>query len=335
MTQQIANPRRTTSGHRRAAMTMECSHLPQPTFRVLAVVALCSTSIAVVSGQPQFKASAELVRITATVTADDSRQIAALSREDFVITERGRAQEITLFSAERQAMSVIFLMDVSSSMKGDAYQHARSAIQTFVRDHFGPTDEALVCVFHTDTSCANRWSRDADALVSALAPIAPQGRTRLLDAVARASEMFTNAQHQKRILIILSDGNDVDSVRSPRAVGAIIRASDLLIYAIAFPSSDTDYFVIPHGRMPSEALVNLPTLRSLTNVTGGSTLPVDAASRIPDAVQRIANELGRQYLLGYVMPPGREGYRELTVRVKRSNVQVRARRGYLAPAAQR
>jgi hypothetical protein len=87
--------------------------------------------------------------------------------------------------------------------------------------------------------------------------------------------------------------------------------------------------------MPSEALVNLPTLRSLTNATGGSTLPVDAASRIPDAVQRIANELGRQYLLGYVMPPGREGYREVTVRVKRSNVQVRARRGYVAPGAKR
>ena len=304
-------------------------------FGVLSLTAICCASTAVVSGQAQFQTSVDLVRITATVIADDSRQIPTLSREDFVITERGRAQEITLFGAERQAMSVVFLVDVSSSMKGDAYQHARSAVQTFVRDHFGPADEALVCIFHTDTACANRWTRDADALMSALAPVAPRGKTRLLDAVARALEMFANAQHQKQVLIILSDGNDVDSVRSPRDLGALIRASDVLIYAIAFPSSDTDYFVIPHGRMPSEALVNLPTLRDLTNVTGGSTLPVNAASRIPDAVQRIANELGRQYLLGYVMPPGPDGYRELTVRVKRSNVQVRARRGYVAPGAKR
>ena len=65
-------------------------------------------SMAAVSRQPQFRASTDLVRVTATVTADEGRrQIAKLAREDFVITDGGRVQEITLFSVEPQPMSVV------------------------------------------------------------------------------------------------------------------------------------------------------------------------------------------------------------------------------------
>ena len=279
--------------------------------------------------QPSFRSAVDLVRVTASVTSDNGRQhVRGLTRDDFVVVDAGREQPIVTFSAEPQAMSVVFLLDISTSMRGTASDHARQAVLAFVRDHFGPRDEAMICVFNTRTTCANRWSRDPTALSDAMAPIPIGGATRVLDAVAFAVGVFAGAQHHKQVLVLLSDGKDVDSNRSPRQVASILRQSDILMYAIAFPSSDTRQLIVPRGQMPGEGLVDLPMLRSLTDPTGGLTQHVTAASRIGEAVDRVVAELGQQYLLAYAVPAGPPGFREITVRLRSSGARVRARRGY-------
>jgi VWFA-related protein len=284
---------------------------------------------AAVSAQPTYKGSVDLVRVTATVTTDGGRRhIGGLSRADFVILDGGREQQIVAFSAERQPVSVVFLVDVSASMQGRAYDHARRALRAFVADHFQPADEALVCVFNTQTTCANRWSRDADALLNALLPIVPEGPTRLYDAVAFVLPLFQGARHPKQVLVILSDGHDVSSELSGGSVSAQLRQTDVMAYAIAFPSSQTRHLAAIPGKMPGEQVLNLPSLRGLTNATGGTTFPVSEASRIGEAVGRIVRDFESQYLLGYLVPEGRPGYRAIDVKLRERSYDVRARRGY-------
>jgi VWFA-related protein len=302
-------------------------------FVILAVVALGNTTA---GAQPTFRTSVDLVRVTATVTAGNGRDhVGGLTSDDFVITDGGREQPITSFSAERQAVSVLFLLDISLSMKGAASEHARRAVLTFVRDYFGHSDEALVCVFNSAVTCANRWTRNADALAAALQPIVPRGATRLLDAVAFVLPLFNEARHRKQVLVVMSDGKDLNSAHSPRAVAEQMRQFDVLTYAIAFPSSDANQLLLSPGSLPGESLLDLPTLRGLTTPTGGRTFPVSSSSRIAEAVRSIVNELGSQYLLGYNMPAGKPGYREITVRLKDKPFDVRARRGYVAAARER
>jgi VWFA-related protein len=226
--------------------------------RPLCTLISCAAAAGILLAQPSFKGAVDLVRVTATVTSDGGRRpVRGLTRDDFVVVDGGREQPIVSFSAEPQAMSVVFLLDISASMRGTASDHAREAVLTFVRDHFGPQDEALICVFNTRTICANRRSRDPAALSAAMAPIPTGGATRVLDAVAFAVGVFDDARHHKQVLVLLSDGRDVDSARSPRQVGSILRQSDVLMYAIAFPSSDSQQLIVPRGRTPGDVLVDL------------------------------------------------------------------------------
>jgi VWFA-related protein len=306
-------------------MAVALSHL------ICAIIA-CIAAGGILLAQPSFKSAVDLVRVTATVMSDGGRRpVRGLTKDDFVIIDGGREQPIVSFSTEPQAMSVVFLIDISASMRGSATEHARQAMLTFVRDHFGLHDEALICVFNARTICANRWSRDPAALSAAMAPIPTGGATRVLDAVAFAVGEFDDARHHKQVLVLLSDGKDVDSERSPRQVASILRQSDVLRYAIGFPSSDTQQQIVPRGRRPGEGLVDLPMLRSLTDPTGGLTQQVTAASRIGEAVGSVAAELGHQYFLAYAVPAGPPGFREIAVRLRSSGDRVRARRGYQIP----
>jgi VWFA-related protein len=308
--------------------------MPAGAAHPLCTLVACATAGAVLLAQPSFRSAVDLVRVTATVTADGGRRhVRGLTRDDFVVVDGGREQPIVSFSAEPQAMSLVFLLDISASMRGTASDHARQAVLTFVRDHFGPQDEALICVFHTRTICANRWSRDPAALSAAMAPIPAGGATRVLDAVVFAVGVFGDARHHKQVLVLLTDGKDIDSERSPRQVASILRQSDVLMYAIAFPSSESQESVVPRGRRPGEALVDLPLLRRLTDPTGGLTQHVTAASRIGEAVGKVVAELGQQYLLAYAVPAGPPGFREITVRLRSNGEKLRARRGYHVPAS--
>jgi VWFA-related protein len=295
------------------------------------VLAALAVSQPVATQQPTYKSSVDIVRVTATVTTDSGREhVRGLTKADFIVEDAGREQPITLFSAERQPVSVLFLLDNSLSMRGTASEHAREAILTFVREYFGPSDEAMVCAFNSAIACANRWTRDARALAFALRRMEPRGATRLFDAIAFSLQQFDRAQHHKQVLVLMSDGKDLNSAHSAGDIVERMRGIELLTYAIAFPSSDANQLLGVPGRLTGERLLDLPALNSLTRPTGGNTIAVNAASRISEAVRTIVDELGNQYLLGYAMPPGPPRYREITVRLKKHSFNVRARRGYVA-----
>jgi Ca-activated chloride channel family protein len=122
-------------------------------------------------------------------------------------------------------------------------------------------------------------------------------------------------------MIVVSDGADTASDRSLLQTIEVVRRNDAFVYAIAIDAQDG----------PESARVNPDALRDITNLTGGYTEVVRSAGDLGPATARIADELNKQYTIGFSSKKPPDGtWRPLRVRVKSGSYYVRARRGYFA-----
>jgi Ca-activated chloride channel family protein len=171
----------------------------------------------------------------------------------------------------------------------------------------------MVIVVGSEVETVASLSRDRQRQYDAVAAVDRWGTTALHDAVIAAIDAVQPATG-RRALVILSDGDDRYSRATAADALARARAADVLIYAIALGE-----------RRP-------PLFAELAALTGGRSAHVEDARRLPETLTSIARELRHQYLIGYTpkRPLDKAGeWRSIQVRVRRPNVQVRARDGYL------
>jgi Ca-activated chloride channel family protein len=133
--------------------------------------------------------------------------------------------------------------------------------------------------------------------------------------------MFNLRSNTRAALIVLSDGADTASDLTLQQAGDVLRHADPLVYAIAIDAPG----VLARTRVNPEAL------RDITRHSGGYTEVVRTAEDLGPATERIANELNKQYLLGYVSSRSPDdGWRAIRVKVRDHAYFIRARRGYYA-----
>jgi len=183
-------------------------------------------------GAFRFKSGVELINVTATVTDGTGRFVPGLGKEDFVVFEDDQPQEVTQFSAERVPVSLGIALDTSQSMSGEKIQAAKSALDRFLFDLFGPDDEFFLYRFSDDPQLLQDWTTDRSALSRSLNRAIPNGRTALYDAVADAVPLAQKGRNLKKALVVISDGNDTSSRTSMREIKQIIRENEALVYAI-------------------------------------------------------------------------------------------------------
>lgn len=290
---------------------------------VVFVVAFLSVPLA--GTQAVFRAGIETVQVTVTVTDADNRLITGLTRDDFEIYEDGERRPITQFTDERVPISLGVLLDGSDSMRGQAIADARAALDRFLGVLLEPTDEAFVGTFNHRPRVFTPWTQPPAALQGRLSDYRPTGSTAIYDALAAAAPRFERRQHTRAALVVISDGADTASDMTLQQARAVLRRADPFVYAIA----------IDDGR-GAETRVNPDALREITGPSGGYTEVVRGADDIGPATERIADELNKQYTLGYTpsKPPDGE-WREIRVRTKNRDYYTRARRGYFAVSANR
>jgi Ca-activated chloride channel family protein len=213
------------------------------------------------------------------------------------------------------------LLDASDSMRGRAIVDARAAVDRFVGTLLEPGDEAFVAAFNHLPRVVVPWTRPPARLSGRLDVFTPSGATAIYDALVATAPLFDTRAHTRAALVVISDGADTASDRTLQQARAFLRRADPFVYAIAIDSAD--------GRASTR--VNPEALREITAPSGGYTEVVDSADDLGPATERIANELNKQYTLGYnpARPPDGE-WREIRVRVKDRNYFTRARRGYYA-----
>lgn len=261
----------------------------------------------------QFSTSVDLVEVYATVTDDKGRLVDGLTKDDFVVYEEGTRQGVTAFAAGDVPLSVALALDRSFSMQGERLRTAKSAAHVFV-GQLRPEDQAMLIGFGSVVETLVPLSRDRVALHEAIRGLSVFGSTALHDAVITALDEVQRGQG-RRALVILSDADDRYSKTSAAQVVATARASDVLVYPVAF------------GNRPT------PLFDDVAAVTGGRSFRVPRLSRLTPVFQEVARELRHHYLLGYVParpePGGEARYRTIRVEVKRPGVTVRARAGYV------
>lgn len=260
----------------------------------------------------QFATAVDLVEVYASVSTAKGEPVEQLTREDFVVREGGVAQPITTFAAGESDLSVALALDRSWSMQGRRLAVAKAAAHTFL-GALRPADQAMLIGIGNSAETLSPLSTDRSAIHHVVAELEPWGATALHDAVLTALDAIGPARG-RRALVLLSDGEDRESVHTEREVVARARRGDVLIYPVAMAT-----------KMPA-------LFEQLAAITGGRAFLARDLSRLAPAFDAIARELRQQYLLGFVPAPSRGGqeWRAIEVEVKRPDVRVRARQGYYA-----
>jgi Ca-activated chloride channel family protein len=332
-------------------------------FRPL-VAASVLAALAVVSTDAQesfkFRSGVELVNVTATVSDQDGRFVSGLRQEDFTVYEDGELQQVSHFSNERVPVSLGIALDTSGSMTPDKMAAARGAIDRFIYDLLGPDDELFFMQFANRPDMVQDWTTDRKRISRAVASVGSAGGTAMYDAIADAVPVAQSGKNRKKALLVISDGNDTNSGTSVGELRQLIRESEVLVYALGVDSTGAYStrrgptiqlppmpipFPIPgrrQGRFPppvgggvwtrgGDERVNAEALRQITDDTGGRTEIVRGFSDLDAATARIADELSKQYYLGYASSGQKDGrWHAIRVEVKNRNLTVRARRGYVA-----
>jgi Ca-activated chloride channel family protein len=264
-----------------------------------------------------------MVLVPVTVTDRSGRLITGLDRSRFKVLDEGVAQPIAAFSVEDLPVSIGLVLDVSGSMK-QKLATARSFVRALLTGA-ETSDEALLL------TCADRpdlqldLTPDIDRLESILVAVRPQGRTALIDSVYQTIDRMKSASHSRKVLVIVSDGQDNYSRHTKSELISKAVESEAQIYAIATPDS-------PGFRKPIElvdANRGLALLSDLAQATGGLSLPIDYAASVTDVAERIARTLHEQYLIGYYPVDALgSGARRIQIKLDVPDLRLYARNRY-------
>jgi len=265
-----------------------------------------------------FRVTSELVSTAVTVRDGEGRLITTLGKGDFTVEEDGVPQPITQFTKERVPVSLSLTLDISDSMRGQRMVDARAALATFLDRLLAVEDEASLLGFNHETRMFGEWTTERAGLRAKLEAIRPSGGTALYDAIDASLPQFESRQHPRAAILLVSDGADTASDRTPTELKQKLVRSDVFLYAIGIDSTDAR----------NSTRINPFTLNELTSQGGGYTEIIRSTAELGPATERIADELNHQYMIGYTPTTRADGkYHSVRVKVSNDAYRVRARRG--------
>ncbi len=273
------------------------------------------------------KVRVDLVTLTLTVTDLYGRYVSGLSKNAFTVFDNGVEQEITYFSDTDAPVSLGILFDVSDSMSGTKIAKARHALERFINTSH-PNDEYFLVAFNNRAQLLLDRTRNGEAVLDKLTLVNPRNNTALYDACYLGIEKVTRGTHQKKAMLIISDGQDNASRYNFGEVRRLMKESDVVVYAVG----------ILDGRDSgsSEGMLGKSFLDELTSVTGGKAFYPETDVEMDEIFERIALELRHQYSIGYVPEDFQTDgkWHKVKVKVKPPRglprLTVRSREGYFA-----
>jgi Ca-activated chloride channel family protein len=278
---------------------------------------------------PRFRLNVEveLVNITATVLDEGGKYMDGLRLEDFQVFEDGEEQKISFFSHDLKVpISVGVLIDQSGSMRHKLQQ----ALQT-VREialALSPQDEMFVVSFDSDVQVRHPFTTNMQAIQRSLRDIKSGGETAAYDAIELAMRQMRSARHQKKILLMVTDGFDTKSRINATQVEDILKRAEVLVYAIGIDDDDNDPLALRRTRYHIYHYM----LGRLTAVSGGRAFRLFTGRNyaLNSLAAVLLEELHQQYTLSYYPTSTREGsaWRQVEVKVRRTGSQIRHRTGY-------
>ena len=267
----------------------------------------------------------ELINVLFTLTDRKGKLVTDLERADFHLFEDNRPQTITNFSRETDLpLTVALLIDTSTSIR-DKFKFEQEAATDFLVHTLRPgKDKALLITFDSAIELVQDFTDDTELLRKALHQIRPGGGTKLLDSIFLACQEKMKAESGRKIMILISDGDDNLSLETLNSTLEMAQKSDVSIYTISTNSSG--FFGITAPK--SDKL-----LKRLAEETGGRAFFPFKAEDLSQSFQDIGIELRSQYSLAYRSSNTRRdgSFRAIRIETDRKNLKVKARKGYYAP----
>jgi len=285
---------------------------------------------------PTFRSSSDIVPLFVTVTDKAGRLATDLTRDDFQVFDNGKLQPLTVFDTTPQPIRLVVLIDLSGSMRGNLglFRRATAALISGLM----PGDLARIGTFGHEIKILPAFTADVNTLLAALPTDMPPGApTPLWTTVDRVITEFGEAPPGRRVVLVFSDGKDGGPAAfggrflSPLEIGNRAQREDVMIYGVGVRSS---------MQMNPGGMTNLgesmaatfpdPGLARLADESGGGYFELRARDDMTATFARVADELHRQYLLGFAAPARDGKTHKIEVRMRDKTLKPRARKTYVA-----
>jgi len=268
----------------------------------------------------------DLVLLDVSVVDHGGKFVADLEAENFKIYEDGRPEAIAYFLKKDVPVTVGLAIDNSGSMRGKRAGIVAAAM-SFV-EASNPHDEMFVVHFNEQVrfglSSPELFTNNPIQVRGALLRMISDGQTALYDAVSQAMEHFGKGKHNRKALLVVSDGGDNASHHQLKETLQLVQSSHVVVYTISL------YDPFNRDQKPG-------VLRRLSKTSGGESFFPKELEQVGPICHSIATDIRNQYLLAYRSSNSkRDGaFRQVRVLLDvpaRKNLVVRTREGYFAPS---
>jgi VWFA-related protein len=278
-------------------------------------------------GPGKISLNVNLVVLHTSVVDDRGKFVEGLAQDNFRVYEDKIEQKLSIFKREDIPVSMGLVIDNSGSMR-DKRPRVNEAALTLVQNS-NPQDEAFVVNFNDDfyLDLDKDFSSSIPELKEALERIDARGSTALYDAIIGSLDHLKKGNKEKKVLLIVTDGEDNTSRNSLEKTIREIQKTDTVIYTI--------------GLLGQESKKNAKTakraLMEIAQASGGVAYFPENVEDVHAICEQVAHDIRHQYTLAYypsntakdgtfrtvhvdVIPP--RGHGKLT---------ARTRNGYYAP----
>jgi len=287
--------------------------------RLVLIVIVAASAAVSAWRQPSFRSGVQTVVIHSTVKDESGRLVPDLTQDVFEVFDNGKPAEITAFSNAAQPITVALMLDMSGSMMPQLIRVRDSTLRFIEALH--PEDRARIGTFGSEIALSPILTNDKAVLTRvAREELWPGGGTPLWNALYAAMGSLAGEQG-RRVVLVLTDGMNTGSLPGLSGDFGNVRAratkDGYMLYSIGMEGVYQD---------ESEVKKYL----QLIDDTGGGHFNVSAQDDLQATFARVADELRRQYLIGFA-PVALDGKEHtLEVRMKKPGLRARARKSYVA-----
>jgi Ca-activated chloride channel family protein len=280
-----------------------------------------------------------LVTVVATVVDEKGRTVPNLTADDFIVEEDGQRQAIAhLLPSTDLPISIGVVLDVSGSMRSKI-RTAQRAIDRFLSVTH-TNDEVFLMTFAMRASVIADFTSDRATLTNALLTgVNVGGGTALYDSLYQALQKVQQGRFQKKAVLLVTDGEDVNSLTRFDKALQYIREADMLVYSIGIkgaPGFDMgiDLSSGRAGSAPNHTTVDMKVLNQFGEASGGRAWEISEAAfgtNMNAVLDTLAAELRSQYVLGYYPTrPKKDGmWHRVQIRMTTPDYVARGRKEYL------
>ena len=263
--------------------------------------------------EPPIKVDTFLLTMPLVVKDKMGRNVSGLKKQDFSIVENGVKQNIEYFFNEESPMNVAILIDTSGSTR-EVLGKIQKAAREFVKV-LRPEDKAMIVSFDYRTLFLSDLTSDKKKLTEAIdrTRIAEEAGSDMNAAVVQLVNNHFNSFKGRKAVIVLSDGMVIKRDISTQQTLETLQKADALFYPIVFK---TKFYAQAVQRAANSNTKPLPMrmLEFLADETTGRFYEKDAGD-LKEAFQSIAEELKKQYLVGFYPQGNDVEYFQRTIRI--------------------